>query len=307
MTALRVWFLRHLQTALGALGTVTRNPVASTLTIGVIGIALALPAALNLLVQQGRLLAGDVDATRDFSVYLLPGTAEARARELADGIRDRAGIASVRLITADQALARLRSEPGFAEAVDRLASNPLPHTLVVRPAAEVTRSKVEQLADDLTDLKEVDQVRVDSGWIERLTAILGFVRRMVLVAAVLLGCTVLFVVGNTIRLDIRSRAQEIEVAKLLGATDAFVRRPFLYLGFWYGLAGGLLALLLLGLTLLALRGPARELLALYGGATAFVGVDGGTAAGVLLGGIIAGWAGAWIAVGRHIADIEPQV
>jgi cell division transport system permease protein len=172
---------------------------------------------------------------------------------------------------------------------------------------EFTRAKVERLADELADLREVDQVRVDAGWIERLTAILGFVRRMVVVAAVLLGCTVLFVVGNTIRLDIRSRAQEIEVAKLLGATDAFVRRPFLYLGFWYGLAGGLLALLLLGVTLLALRSPARELLALYGGATAFVGVDGSTVAGVLLGGIIAGWAGAWIAVGRHIADIEPQV
>lgn len=305
--SVKVWLLRHAQNAVGALGTLTRNPVASALTIGVIGIALALPAALNLLVQQGRLLAGDVEATRDFSVYLEPGASLDRARSLRDELRATAGVASVRLITADEALATLRAEPGFAAAVDRLAANPLPHTLVVRPEAATADPAVGQLAARLREAPGVDQVRLDADWLERLTAILAFIRRSVWIAGVLLGCTVLFVVGNTIRLDIQGRAQEIEVAKLLGATDAFVRRPFLYLGLWYGLTGGLLALLLLALTWLALAGPAARLLALYGGGAPVVGLDVATAAGVLLGGIVAGWGGAWLAVGRHIADIEPKV
>lgn len=304
---LTVWLLRHAQTALGALGTVTRNPVSSWLTIGVIGIALALPAALNLLVQQGRLLAGDVEASRDFAVYLTPGTGLDRARALRDELRGRPGVAEVRLITADEAAAELRREPGFAGALDALGDNPLPHTLVVRPDAAAEATAVAGLAAGIRASAGVDAVRLDTDWLERLTAILAFVRRVVLVAGGLLALTVLFVVGNTIRLDIQNRAAEIEVAKLLGATDAFVRRPFLYLGFWYGLAGGLLALLLLGLTLLALSGPAGRLLALYGAGTPFVGADFATGAGVLLGGTLAGWLGAWIAVGRHIADIEPTV
>lgn len=303
----RVWLLRHLQTALGALGTLTRNPLSSLLTIGVIGIALALPAALNLLVQQGRLLAGDVESSRDFTVYLAPGTPAERTRALRDELRARGDIAGVRLITAAEAAAELRREPGLAEALAALAENPLPDTLVVRPAADATTDAVADLAAELRRSPGVDQVRLDADWLERLAAILALVRRVVLLAGGLLGLTVLFVVGNTIRLDIRTRAAEIEVAKLLGATDAFVRRPFLYLGFWYGLAGGVLALGLLGLAVLALAGPVTRLLALYGGGVPFVGADLATAAGVLGGGILAGWAGAWLAVARHIADIEPQV
>jgi cell division transport system permease protein len=301
------WLARHAQNAVGSLGTLTRNPVASALTIAVIGIALALPAALNVIVRQGRLLTGDVEATRDFSVYLAPGTGVERAGELARAVRSRPGVADVRLVTADEAAAELRAEPGFAEALATLATNPLPHTLVVRPAPDATAADVEALAAGLGREPGVDLVRVDTGWLERLATILDLVRRVVLAAGALLGLTVLFVVGNTIRLDIQNRAQEIEVAKLLGATDAFVRRPFLYLGFWYGLAGGVLALLLLGVTLAALAGPVARLLALYGASAGLGGIGLETAAGVLLGGIAAGWGGAWLAVGRHIAAIQPKV
>lgn len=301
------WLTRHAQNALGSLGTLSRNPVASALTIAVIGIALALPAALNLLVQQGRLLTGDVEATRDFSVYLAPGVDVERAAGLAKTLRQRAGITEVRLVTADDAAAELREEPGFAEALATLPANPLPHTLVVRPAPAATAADVEALAAELRGEPGVDLVRVDTGWLERLTAILDLVRRIVLAAGALLGLTVLFVVGNTIRLDIQNRAQEIEVAKLLGATDAFVRRPFLYLGFWYGLAGGVVALLLLGITLAAMAGPVARLLALYGTGARLGGVGLDTVSGVLLSGIAAGWGGAWLAVGRHISAIQPKV
>lgn len=300
------WLVRHAQNALGSLGTLSRNPVASTLTIAVIGIALALPAALNLLVARGQLLTGDVEATRDFSVYLAPGIDVARAEALATTLRQRDGIAGVRVITAEEAAAALRAEPGFAEALATLSTNPLPQTLVVRPVPAATAAEVEALAAALRGEAGVDLVRVDTGWLERLTAILDLVRRVVLAAGVLLGLTVLFVVGNTIRLDIQHRAQEIEVAKLLGATDGFVRRPFLYLGFWYGLAGGLVALLLMGITLAAVAGPVARLLALYGADARLGGLDARTVAGVLLSGVAAGWGGAWLAVGRHISAIQPK-
>jgi cell division transport system permease protein len=305
--SLASWLTRHAQTAIGGLGTLARNPGASALTIAVIGIALAMPAALNLLVQQGRLLAGDVEASRDFSVYLAPGVDVERAVALRETVQGRPGVAAVRLVTADDAAVELREEPGFADALATLGANPLPHTLVVRPAADATPAAVAALAAELRREPGVDLVRVDTGWIERLMAILDLVRRIVLVAGALLGLTVLFVVGNTIRLDIQNRAQEIEVAKLLGATDGFVRRPFLYLGFWYGLAGALLALVLLGLTLAAIAGPVTRLLALYGAAGRLGGPGLDTVAGVLLGGILAGWGGAWLAVGRHLSAIQPKL
>jgi cell division transport system permease protein len=178
---------------------------------------------------------------------------------------------------------------------------------VVRPAPDATPDTVATLAAGLGREPGVDLVRVDTGWIERLTAIVDLVRRIVLVAGALLGLTVLFVVGNTIRLDIQNRAQEIEVAKLLGATDGFVRRPFLYLGFWYGLAGALLALLLLALTLVAIAGPVGRLLDLYGAGTRLGGPGLDTVVGVLLSGSLAGWGGAWLAVGRHLSAIQPKV
>lgn len=301
------FFARHMQNAVAALGRLSRQPVATLLTIGVIGIALALPAGLQLMVQGGQRLAGNWSDIRDFSVYLKPGASFDDAKRLARQLAEDEGILDVRLISADDALAELGDDPGFAEALRALEQNPLPHTLVVRPAADMEMEALDALHEKLAERSEVDLVQLDTQWLMRLAAILELLRRGILLVAVLLLAAVIFIVGNTIRLDIQNRRQEIGVSKLLGATDAFVRRPFLYIGFWYGLLGGLLAVFLLGIILLLLRGPLIRLLELYDMAFAGFGLGFTALLAVPLTGIIAGWAGAWLAVSRHLSAIEPRV
>lgn len=301
------WLTRHAQNAIGALGTLARNPVATALTVTVIGIALALPAALGVLVQSGRALAGGWADIRDFSVYLAPGVALDRAESLASELQGKAGVASVRLIPADAAAAELGRDPGFAGAMAALEANPLPHTLVVRPAESIDAGALEALGAELRKEPGVDTVKLDLQWVERLNAVLDFLRRLGLIVGGLLIAAVVIVVGNTIRLDIQNRSAEIEVAKLLGATDAFVRRPFLYLGLWYGILGGLVALVILLGGLWALGGTVTRLAGLYGSSFELGGASGLSLLAVLGGGLLAGWGGAWIAVSRHLAAIQPKV
>ncbi|MEQ1803170.1 MAG: permease-like cell division protein FtsX [Gammaproteobacteria bacterium] len=301
------WLTRHAQNAIGALGTLSRNPVATGLTVAVIGIALALPAALGVLVQSGRSLAGGWADVRDFSVYLAPGTALDGAESLARDLRGNSGVESVRVIPADTAAAELGKDPGFAGAMAALETNPLPHTLVVRPKETIDAAALEALGAEVRKAPGVDLVKLDLQWVERLNAALDVLRRLGLLIGGLLIAAVVIVVGNTIRLDIQNRSAEIEVAKLLGATDAFVRRPFLYLGLWYGILGGLVAVLILLAGLWALGGPITRLAGLYGSSFELGGASGSSLLAVLGGGILAGWGGAWMAVSRHLAAIQPKV
>jgi cell division transport system permease protein len=305
--SLSSWLTRHAQNAVGALGTLSRNPVATALTVAVIGIALALPAALGVLVQSGRSLAGGWADVRDFSVYLAPGVTLDRAEALARELRGKPGVETVRLIPADAAVAELSRDPGFAGALAALETNPLPHTLVIRPLKTADAAALEQLGSDVRKAEGVDLVKLDLDWVERLNAMLDFLRRLGLMTGGLLIAAVVIVVGNTIRLDIQNRSAEIEVAKLLGATDAFVRRPFLYLGLWYGLLGGLVAMVILLIGLWALGEPIARLAGLYGSSFELGGATGSSLLAVLAGGVLAGWGGAWMAVSRHLAAIQPQV
>lgn len=302
-----IWLARHAQNLLGALGAVSRNPVGTFLTVSVIGIALALPAALNVLVQTGKSAAGNWSDVRDFSVYMQPATPLARAETLARELRKRDGIDSVQLISADAAVAELGKDPVFANALAALEGNPLPHTLVVRPASELDSETLGKLSTELQKTPDVDLVKLDLQWAQRLNAGLDFLARLGWIAAVLLGTAVLVIVGNTIRLDIQTRTEEIEVAKLLGATDAFVRRPFLYLGLWYGLLGSLVAVLILAISLWLLSAPIARLAQLYGSGLTLKGLGFTTLVAVLGGGLLAGWSGAWLAVTRHLSGLRPKV
>jgi len=303
----RLYLARHLQTSLGALGGLSRQPIASALTIAVIGIALALPAALHVLVQNGRLAAGTLEDIRDFSIYLVPGTELARAEQLAAELGENPGISDVRLIPADDALAELQEDAGIAGLALALEQNPLPHTLVVRPADELDNAAIGLLAEEAAGRPDVDDVRLDMEWLARLNALFELLRRAVLLAAILLVAAVIIIIGNTIRLDIQNRQQEIEVMKLLGASNGFVRRPFLYLGFWYGALGGLFALLVLLVGLGALSGPVNRLAGLYSSGLRLTGMDPRTAMIVFAGGLAAGCGGAFLAVSRHLAAIQPRV
>jgi cell division transport system permease protein len=176
----------------------------------------------------------------------------------------------------------------------------------VRPVDDASVEELAALGEELQERPYVDIVKLDTEWVERLNAILDFLRRIVVIASVLLIVAVIIIVGNTIRLDIQNRRDEIEVLKLLGASDGFVRRPFLYIGLWYGMVGGLFALLLLISSGWLLASPLERLMGLYGTDMNLMGMNLTTALIVTGGGILSGWGGAWSAVTRHLVAIQPR-
>jgi len=194
---------------------------------------------------------------------------------------------------------------GFGEALDALDENPLPHALVVRPRGGAT-ADIAPLSQALEALPETYLVQLDTEWVARLRGILLLLGRVVDLVTVLLGLAVVLVIGNTIRLEINNRSTEIEVMKLVGGTDGFIRRPFLYLGVVYGLAGAVFAAALLLLALLLLRAPVAALATLYASSYSLAGLTLGETLALLGGGAALGWAGAWLAAARHLRAIEPS-
>jgi cell division transport system permease protein len=304
---MNVWLTRHLQTCVGSLGRLASQPLPTLLTVLVIGIALALPACLQVLVSNANAVSGDLNRSVDLTVYFKPNAVAAKAEQVATTLRARQDIASVQLISAEAALKTFRERSGFGPALDALNNNPLPHTIVVKPANDAINSaQLEALANELRALPEVDIVQLDTAWVERFNAILDALRRGVLVVAILLALGVLVIVGNTIRTEIQNRRAEIEITKLVGGTDAFVRRPFLYTGIWYGFGGGLIALLLSYLVVILMAAPIRRLSSLYGSDFALAGLGLKQGAMVVGVGILLGWLGSLTSATRHLRDIEPQ-
>jgi len=299
------WLDHHLQSLVASLGRCLRKPWATLLTIGVMAVALALPLGLWLVLNNVARFAGEVQSSRQVSLFLKPGIDGARARALRDALRTRADVTAVALRTPTQGLAQLRARAGLGDAITALGAageeaNPLPYLLLVTP-----RGDDGLLADALRALPEADIVQQDAQWRQRLDGWLRFGGRVALVLAALLGLGALLVVGNTVRLDIQSRREEIGVLQLLGASDGFIRRPFLYLGAWYGLAAGAAALGLLTLAWLALRAPLAELAGSYGSRFALAGVDPLQACIVLAAAALLGWLGAGLVTGHYLRQTRP--
>ena len=300
------WFTRHVSTSIGSLGRLFRQPFASLMIILVIAVTLAIPAALNLVVKNARSVSEGWDNALDFSIYLDRGLNESEAEALARLIQQRADVESVQLITASAALIEFKRQSGFGEALDHLSENPLPHTLVVRPGAANTSQSMILLQEELGNLPEADVVQVDTDWVRRFHAILDIVKQAIVIAASLLGIAIIVIIGNTIRLDIQNRREEIEVTKLIGASNAFVRRPFLWSGFWYGLFGGLLALGLVQCGLYLLEQPAARLAGLYQSGVTVLSLTLVESLAILGVGIALGLVGSWFAATRHMRRIEPK-
>ncbi len=301
-----VYFERHAQTLVAALGRMTRQPFATLMTVTVIAIALALPASFALLVTNARAATGAWDSAIELSVYFKRDVRLAKAEQLAHALEERSGVAAVELVPADAALREFRDVSGFGAALDALTDNPLPHALIVRPAADHTSpAAVDALRRHLQHWPEVDLVQVDTEWVKRFHSMLDVLRRVLALVAALLAAGVVVIVGNTIRLDIENRRAEIEVTKLVGGSDAFVRRPFLYTGFWYGLVGGALACALVAVGLWLLQPPVNRLAGLYGSEFRLSGLDPRTIASLLGGGAALGWLGSWLSASRHLRAIEP--
>jgi cell division transport system permease protein len=300
------YFSRHTQVLIGSLGRIVHQPLAALMTMGVIAVALALPLFLSLLLQNARSATGSWNEAYDLSVYMDKKAGAARVQSLSKQLRRRGDVAAVRIITAEQALAEFRSDSGFGTALDALEDNPLPDTLVVTPTLVAsTPQGTESLKVAIAAMGDVQTVQIDTEWVKRLHAMLDLLRRVVLLTGGLLGIGIVLIVSNTIRLDILNRRAEIEVMKLVGASDGFTRRPFLYTGIWYGLGGGLLALVLVAIASTVLARPVAHLAFLYGSGFSLEGLKMITAGTVLGLSVGLSWMGSWLAATRHIRSIEP--
>lgn len=301
------YFSRHAQALLSAFGRLLRQPLGTVLTVFVIAIALALPTTLWLLVKNARIAAGDVTDSIELSVFFKADVPLEQAEQLAAAARQRPGVGEVTLIAADDALEEFRQYSGFGVALDALQGNPLPHVIVVKPEVLYANpSGVESLKRYLAAWPEVETVQFDGEWVRRLTAILDLLRNVFVVFAVVLGIGVLAVVGNAIRLEIRARRSEIEVTKLVGGTNAFVRRPFLYEGVIFGLLGGGAAVGIVSLAVASLIEPVGRLALLYGGQFVLSGIGAIEATVLVVGGALLGVIGAWLGAARLIARIEAR-
>ena len=299
-------FEEHARVFFFSLGKLWQSPLGTLLTALVIGITLALPAGLHVLVGNVDRLSYSWEGAAQSSLFLKDSVSEERGRDLAREIQARPGVARTGYISRAQALEEFRKLSGFGDALDLLGDNPLPAVVTVTPLRKQTREQVAALTDELARLPEVDRAKLDQKWLERLYAILEFLQRGVAVVALLLGLAVIVTVGNTIRLDIQARREEIVVMKLIGAPDSFIRRPFLYTGFWYGLTGSIVALIFVLIGLAALGAPVRNLAGLYDSDFSLAGPSFLAVLEMFGAGILLGWLGALLTVTRNLRKIEPR-
>ncbi|OGI40150.1 MAG: hypothetical protein A2140_10740 [Candidatus Muproteobacteria bacterium RBG_16_62_13] len=301
-----VWARHHRQALAAAVASLLRAPLASLMTIGVIGITLALPAGLHVVLDNlSRLTGGWTQEAGEISVFLKSGTSTATAEKLMERLRRDPEMTRVQHVTPEQALREFRSRPGFGESLKALDTNPLPHLLVVRPAPSLPAERLEQLRQRLAKETAVDQVVLDLAWVRRLQNWLELAGRFAAMLAALLALGVVLIISNTIRLAVANRRDEIAVTKLVGGTNAYIRRPFLYGGALQGLLGGLLAWLLTLAALWALSGPIGELTRLYQSEFSAQGLPVREWLLLVGGGTLLGWLGAFLVSSRHLSAIEP--
>jgi cell division transport system permease protein len=298
---MKQYLLRHLQVFFSTLGAMVRSPLATLMTVTVIGITLALPAGLYVVVQNLQRVSGHLAAGGRISLFLKHNVSSKAAESLAAELRRQSAIGKVEYISPAAALAEFRAASGFGDALKALDDNPLPGVLVVTPAAARPQPEaLHALAIELERRSEVDFAQLDLEWVQRLRAILSLAERGVWLLAGLLGLAVLLIIGNTIRLAVLNRREEIAITRLIGATPAFIRRPFLYAGALHGLLGAIVAWVLVSGSILLLSGPAEELAALYASRFEIQGFGADTGFALLGIGLALGWLGSRIAVGRHL-------
>lgn len=302
---MRTWLRQHRRALVGALGKLAAQKASGVVSALVIGVALSLPAGGYALLEGLGSLASGVPLEPQMSVYLKPDSTKGDADALAARLKADARIGRVRFVPRDEALKELRATEGVADVVDALDHNPLPDAFVVL-ARDSNPETLAALAAELRRAPSVAHVQADAVWARRLASLARLGRLAVILLAALLAFGLVAVTFNTIRLQILTQREEIEVSKLIGATDAFIRRPFLYLGLLQGLAGGALALGIVWLGLALLNGEVRTLAQTYGSSFGFDFLSRGDALAVLLFAGALGWLGASLSVSRYLLEIQPK-
>lgn len=302
------FFIRHLQVFFYSLGLLSRAPFSTLLTASAMGIALALPAGLYVILDQASQLSGDINSINQISLFMKKDISKKTLSRIQKKLATYPEIAQVKHISRDAALQEFQANSGFGDALKALKDNPLPDLLIVYPSlTHNAPQQIDALLISLKKIEQVDLVQLDIQWLQRLYAILHIGQRGALIIGTLLALAVLLIVGNTIRLAIENRRSEIVVMKLIGGTDSFIRRPFLYTGFWYGLLGSLIAVLLVNISLIIINDPLAHLSSLYDSQLFSLGLMGVNISAMLIfSGCLLGLLGARMAIAKHLKEIEPK-
>lgn len=297
----------HKENSIQTLLDILRQPTNSLMTILVLAIALALPSAFYLFMTNAKAVSQSWDGGVKMALYLEDATTEKQAQDLLTQLNLRPEFEQVTFVSKEDALTEFKDYSGFGDALDYLDSNPMPYTITLEPTSAFSDpEQLEALAQELAGLKQVDQAKLDSDWIKKYNSILDISEQIATFVSAMLALGVLLIVGNTIRLAILNRREEIQVIKLVGATDAFIRRPFLYAGFWYGLIAALLAALMVNIVFVLLKQSTSQLAQLYSSEFSLLGLAPSFTLGLLVIGALLGLTGAWVSVRKHLKDINPQ-
>lgn len=303
----RAWIRRHSYSFFSSLGVLFKHKTGTIMTVMVLGIAMFLPLGLYITLSNLEGMNLRQDEWSAVTVFFKSGTTQAEVRRVAQELETRLSPEAIVMISPAEGMADFRDASGFGESLDMLEENPLPWVMQVSPqrgSTEQVEERVAELTGFLQSFDSIEVTQFDYKWLQRLGRMMELGQATVSVLVLLFGLAVVIVVANTIRLDVASHAEEIEILALVGAGNAFVRQPFLYSGLWYGLMGGLLAVILLGLTVLYLGRPLGLLLETYGSVFSLRGLGGQNTLWVLLSGGFLGWLGAWISVQRYLRRLK---
>lgn len=304
---LRSWALHHRGSALDSLRRLLESPFSSLMTWLVIGVAMALPVGLSVALENARSVSSNWDSPAQISLFLRAEMSEEAALRLQETLDERADVGNTLFVGRDEALHEFKELSGFGDVLRNLDDNPLPNLIIVSPVQEQPNAEVAQkLQADLANIPGVDRAVLDMEWVQRLNSLMALSRRLVMALGLILALGVLLVIGNTIRLAIENRRDEIIIIKLVGGSDPFVRRPFLYTGLWYGLGGAVIAWSVIALTLWWLQAPLATLALLYQSSFVLQGLGAWGGLQLLLAGTLLGLVGAWLAVARHLRGVQPR-
>ena len=296
---------QHLGVMKIALRRMFTSPLAGVLNVLVIGIALSLPAGMYVLLKNTQNLVAQLSGSPQISLFLMMETTRDDVAQLRNQLARHEGIRSIEFVSRTTALEQLGKNSGLDDVIAGLEDNPLPDAFVISPAAIDARS-LEELRNELQHLPGVELAQLDSAWAYKLEAILEFARVAVLVLASLLSLGLIAITFNTIRLQILTQRDEIQISRLIGATDAFIRRPFMYFGALQGLFGGIAAWLIIALGLQLLKQPLATLSQLYSSTFTLQALSLSDSLSLLLFSVYLGWLGAWLSVARHLSQTEPR-
>ena len=304
--AFKSYLNNHLKVSKLSIKDQLDRPFASFFTCSVIGIALVLPTLLAILLSNIQSTDIDWDGSAQITLFLKKDISALDAGVIADQLEKKDNVESSHFVSKQAALIEFKARFAMDSVIDYLDDNPLPHAIIISPSAELANiSHIEALKDRLLKIPEVESALLDVLWVQRLQSISSFVEKAIYLVAIMLAIAVLLILGNTIRLAIENRKEEIAVLKLVGGTTPFICRPFIYMGMFFGLGGSIIAIILIHIILAILYGPVEELAASYQSDFDLSGLNFESTLLLLVIGATLGWLGSWLAVRKHLDEIEP--